>query len=121
MPYQMFSSRITLSFRDKYYDMKYNEEIIASRKKYNILTSVFLTCISIAFTIPMVMEYSHLKEQLNSHYSAMLCYISTGLILILTTTCIIIRNHSLQKWLTYLNYIAIFLSFQISDITASLC
>jgi signal transduction histidine kinase/CheY-like chemotaxis protein len=111
MPYQIFNSRITLSFKDKYYDMKYNQETTASRKKYNILTSVFLTCISIAFTIPMIMEYSNLKEALNSRYSAMLCYISTGLILVLTTICIIVKNHSFQKWLTYLNYIAILFVF----------
>jgi signal transduction histidine kinase/CheY-like chemotaxis protein len=111
MPYQIFNSRITLSFRDKYYEMKYNQEITATRKKYNILTSVFLTCISIAFTIPMILEYSNLKEQLNSRYSAMLCYISTGLVFILTTSCIFIKNHSFQKWLTYLNYVAIFFVF----------
>jgi signal transduction histidine kinase/CheY-like chemotaxis protein len=111
MPYQMFNSRITLSFRDKYYDTKYNQEIIASRKKYNILTTIFLTCISITFTVPMIIEYPNLKEQLTSHYSALLCYISTCLVLVLTIICIIIRNHSFQKWLTYLNYIAIFFVF----------
>jgi signal transduction histidine kinase/CheY-like chemotaxis protein len=111
MFYKMFNSRITLNFKDKYYDIKYEQEMIAYRKKYNIFISVFLTCVSIAFTIPMIMEYSQLKEQFNSHYSAMLCYISTCLILALTTICIIISNNTLQKWLTYLNYFAITLVF----------
>jgi signal transduction histidine kinase len=111
MAYQMFTSRITLNFKDKYYDLKYDQEMIAYRKKYNIFTSVFLSCISIAFTIPMIIEYSYLKEQFNSHYSAMLCYISTCLIVGLTTICIIIRNNTFQKWLTYLIYIAIILVF----------
>jgi signal transduction histidine kinase/CheY-like chemotaxis protein len=59
----------------------------------------------------MIIEYPNLKEQLTSHYSALLCYISTCLVLVLTIICIIIRNHSFQKWLTYLNYIAIFFVF----------
>jgi signal transduction histidine kinase len=108
---QIFNSRITLSFRDKYYNMKYDQEMIASRKKYNIFTSVLLTCVSITFTIPMIIKYSQLKEEFNSHYSAILCYISTCLMLALTTICIIISNSNIQKWLTYLNYITIHLVF----------
>jgi signal transduction histidine kinase/CheY-like chemotaxis protein len=107
----MFSSRITLNFKDKYYDVKYDQKMIAYRKKYNIFISVFLSCLSISFTIPMIIEYSHLKEQFNSHYLAMLCYITTCLILALTIICIIIRNNTFQKWLTYLIYIAIILVF----------
>jgi signal transduction histidine kinase len=111
MAYTMFSSKITLNFKDKYYDIKYDQEMIAYRKKYNIFISVFLLCISISFTIPMAIEYSHLKEQFNSHYSTMLCFISTCLMLALTIICIIIRNNTFQKWLTYLIYIAIILVF----------
>jgi hypothetical protein len=107
----MFSSRVSLSFKDKFYESKYNQEMSINRKKYNIILSIIMICISISISILMLLEYSYLKEQFNTFYSALLCFVTTLLAMTLTLLCLFLNGKKSQEWLSHLNYLLIILVF----------
>jgi signal transduction histidine kinase len=111
MPPKIFSNRITLSFRDKYYETQYTKENFSSLRKYNIILSLVLNCISIAITITLIIQYNQLKGIFCSQYLAIFSFIAGTLNLILLLLCIIVRNKNTQKWLSYSNYIMILFVF----------
>jgi signal transduction histidine kinase/CheY-like chemotaxis protein len=111
MTYQIFNSMISLNFKDKFYETKYEIEKQTYRRKYNICFLIFLNCISIAITILLIIEYPHLKDKFTTNYSAMLSYISGCLCIIFGLLSILAKSNTFQKWLTYLTYIVILLVF----------
>jgi hypothetical protein len=108
---KIFKSNITLCFRDKYYNTKYTEQKLSFRKKYNIILSSFLTILSTAITILMIIIYPQLKQHFNTTYSAIYSFITGALSVIITLLCVFIKGNKFQEWLTYLNYILIIFVF----------
>jgi signal transduction histidine kinase len=108
---KIFKSNITLYFRDKYYNTKYSEQKLSFRKKYNIILSSFLTILSIAITILMIIIYPQLKEHFNTTYSAIYCFTTGILSVIIILLCLIVKGNKFQEWLTYLSYLLIIFVF----------
>jgi signal transduction histidine kinase len=111
MSYNMFNSIFTLRFRDSYYETKYIEEKYAFRKKYNIILSLILTCISVAISICFILYIEQLKKYFAAFYMVMICFVTTLINIIVTLLCIFIKGNRLQEWLTYINYMLIYFTF----------
>jgi hypothetical protein len=107
----MFSSLFTLRFRDKYYEAKFNDEKNAFRKKYNIILSLILTCISTSIAICMIFQFNQFDEIFGIYYVAIICFITGILNIIMCLLCVFVKNNRLQEWLTYLNYMLIYFTF----------
>jgi nitrogen-specific signal transduction histidine kinase len=107
----MFNSKITLNFKDKYYETKFIEDKSRFRAKYNIILSILLSCISLSISISMILNYSELKEQFTLNYLAIMNFVVVFLNIIITLLCILIKDKKIQKILTYLNYMMILLDF----------
>jgi signal transduction histidine kinase/CheY-like chemotaxis protein len=107
----MFDSIFTLRFRDSYYETKYVEEKYAFRKKYNIILSLILTCISVAVSICFILYIEQLQKYWAAFYMVMICFVTTLINIILTLLCIFIKGNRLQEWLTYINYMLIYFTF----------
>jgi hypothetical protein len=107
----MFNSRISLCFKDKFYESKYDQEMSISRKKYNLILSLIMTCISISISILMLLEYSSLQVQFNTYYSALFCFVTTLLTIFLTLLCLFLNGKKSQEWLSHLNYMLILFVF----------
>jgi hypothetical protein len=110
MFYKIFRSNITLHFCDKYYETKFIEEQYTIRKKFNIIYSLVLTIISIIISICLILGFDELSLQFSNYYSAIMCFTTTILNIILALLCILIKNNKFQEWLSYLNYMSIYLT-----------
>jgi signal transduction histidine kinase/CheY-like chemotaxis protein len=111
MPKCIFNSRITLKFKDKYYERKYSEVINTYLKTYNLILSTVLTIMSLIISIIMLFEFSSLKENFNSFYSIIACLTSLGLNIFINLLCLFMNNIKLQEWITNVNYTMILFVF----------
>jgi signal transduction histidine kinase/CheY-like chemotaxis protein len=113
MSYKIFSSNITLHFYDMYYETKFIEEQYTIRKKFNIIYSLILTTISIIISICLILGFDELSLQFSNYYSAIMCFTTATLNIIIAILCILIKNNKFQEWLSYLNYMSIYITLSL--------
>jgi signal transduction histidine kinase/CheY-like chemotaxis protein len=107
----MFSSMVTLRLRDNYYETKFIEEKYSFRRKYNIILSLMLTSISISMSICILLQFTPFVLYFSNYYSAIICFITTILSLVITLLSVFITGDRFQEWMSYLNYIIIMFTF----------
>jgi signal transduction histidine kinase len=107
----MFNSRITLLFKDKFYENKYCEDRYIHLRRYNIILSLVLTGLCLPITICIILDHNEMVKAFSGQFSAFLCYVSTSINIILTLLCLFIKGNKYQEWLTYLNFLMILFTF----------